>query len=112
MKPRGKKKYILLEQTLPPRDEAALRQAVAAALPAARPSAAFADALERDLLAEAARQYDAQKNLHAVTRTAGIVGGGVLSVVGGILLWRLHQRRLATPVAASHAPVEMTTLTA
>ena len=96
--------YIVLQENLPAEEEQALGQAVASAMPPVAPPAAFVEQLGSDLVAEARRHYDVEQRRHRVTRTVGWVGGGVLSIVGGVALWLLVQRRRTVVPGASPSP--------
>ncbi len=85
----SRKKYIQLGQGMLPHEQTMLEQSIQAALTPMWPTERFVAELERDLLAEARRQERAGQGW----RIAGWVGGGLLSVAGGILLWTLWQRR-------------------
>lgn len=87
--------YIVLQENIPAEEEQALGQVVVRAMPPVAPPAAFVEQLGSDLIAEARRHYDVEQRRHHVTRTVGWVGGGVLSVVGGVALWLFVQRRRA-----------------
>ena len=97
--------YIVLQENIPAEEEQALGQIVARAMPPIVPPAAFIEQLGSDLVAEARRHYDVEQRRHRVTRTVGWVGGGVLSVVGGVALWWLVQRKRAETTGASPSPV-------
>lgn len=99
--------YIVLQENIPAEEEQALGRGVAHAMPPVAPPAAFVEQLGSDLVAEARRHYDVEQRHHQVTRTVGWVGGGVLSVMGGVALWLFVQRRRegAPGVAATPAGV-------
>jgi len=84
-----KKKYIQLGQGILPHEQTLLEQSIQAALTPMWPIERFVVELERDLIEEARRQERAEQGL----RIAGWIGGGLLSIAGGILLWLLWQRR-------------------
>jgi len=86
-------RYIVLQESIPAEEEQVLGQVVAHAMPSVAPPAAFVEQLGDDLVAEARRHYDVEQRRHRVTRTVGWVGGGVLSVVGGVALWFFVQRK-------------------
>ncbi|MGC9393548.1 MAG: hypothetical protein ACP5J4_01690 [Anaerolineae bacterium] len=97
-------RYIVLQENLPAEEEQALGQLVTRAMPPVAPSDAFVEQLGSDLVAEARRHYDVEQHRHRVTRTVGLVGGGVLSIVGGVALWLLVQRKRAVPPGTSPSP--------
>ncbi len=94
----------LILQDLPSSEEEALGRAVRAALPYAAPSRRFVEALHRGLVAEAAHQQGAERQF---LRTLGFLGGGLLSIVGGVAIWALWQRRhgQAQPKTPAQQPV-------
>ena len=94
-------RYIVLQENIPAEEEQALGQMVTRAIPPVAPSAPFVEQLGRDLVAEARRHYDVTQRRHRVTRTVGLVGGGVLSVVGGVALWLFVQRKRTVAPGAS-----------
>lgn len=106
MSPKSKA-YIVLQESLSVDEENALQRAVVKALPPVFPPQAFVEDLGRNLIAEARRRQDTQQQRHHVARAVGIVGGGVLSVVGGFAIWffvqrhQRHQRDNGTKMAKS-----------
>ena len=92
MKSRAQR-YIVLQENIPAEEEQALGQVVVHTMPPVAPPAAFVEQLGSDLVAEARRHYDVEQRRHHLTRTVGWVGGGVLSVVGGVALWLFVQRK-------------------
>jgi hypothetical protein len=97
--------YIVLQENIPAEEEQALGQMVARAMPPVAPPATFVEQLRRDLVAEACCHYDVEQRRHRMTRAVGLVGGGVLSVVGGVALWLFVQRKRAITPGASPSPV-------
>ena len=86
------KAYIVLQEDLSSEEENALGQAVVDALPPVAPPRAFVTELGRNLVAEARRRQETEQQRHHVARTVGLVGGGVLSVVGGFAIWFFMHR--------------------
>ncbi len=82
-------KYIQLGQGILPHEQTLLEQSIQAVLTPMWPTERFIVELERDLIEEARRQERAGQGL----RIAGWIGGGLLSIAGGILLWTLWQHR-------------------
>lgn len=71
-------------------EQRALEHALAQALaPVHEPSASFVEALEQELVLEAERQHAKQQLL----QTLGIVGGGVLTIVAGVVGYVLLRRQ-------------------
>jgi len=93
--------YIVLQESVPAEKEHVLEQVVVHALPPVAPPATFVEQLGSDLVAEARRHYDVEQRRHRVTRTVGWLGGGVLSVVGGVALWLFVQRKRTPAPGAS-----------
>jgi len=85
----SRKKYIQLGEGILPHEQMLLEHSIQVALTPVWPTERFIVELERDLIEEARRQERAGQGL----RVAGWVGGGLLSIAGGILLWTLWQRR-------------------
>lgn len=84
-----RKKYIQLGQGILPHEQTLLEQSIQAALTPMWPTERFVAELERDLIEEARRQ----ERMGQGWRIASWIGGGLLSIAGGILLWTLWQRR-------------------
>ncbi len=76
-------------------EEAWVAEAVRQALPPVVPSLYFVAALESELLREAARRQLVHQRLRQVVGFLGLLGGGIFSLVGGILLWRSWQQKAA-----------------
>lgn len=83
----------LILQDMPSPEEEALGRAVRTALPSVAPSRRFVETLHRDLMAAAARQREAERQFDQSMRTLGLLGGGLLSLIGGVAIWALWQRR-------------------
>ncbi len=81
-----KPRYITLQDSLSEQEQAQLAQAITAALPPQQPSEAFVRELERRLLLAARRQAAMTVARHEQPRL-GIIGGGMISVVGGLAVW-------------------------
>ena len=101
------KPYIVLQEDMSSEEAEVLGQAVAEVLPRVPPQRAFVTELGRNLVAEARRRQETEQQRHNVARTVGLVGGGVLSVVGGVVIWFFVQRqkdngaKIGTPAATS-----------
>ncbi|HEY90043.1 MAG TPA: hypothetical protein G4N98_10010 [Thermoflexia bacterium] len=89
--------YITLNETcaspVSAAEEAGVAEAVRQALPPVVPSLDFVAALEGELLREAARRQAVHQQFRQVAGFLGILGGGILSLVGGMLLWRSWQQK-------------------
>ncbi|MGC9469700.1 MAG: hypothetical protein ACP5HS_13980 [Anaerolineae bacterium] len=87
---RASEKYVTLQDYVPLPEQRAMERAVVTVLPRIEPSQAFVTQLGRDLVEEARRQHVARESTASQTlRILGIFSGGVLSVLGGIVLWLL-----------------------
>ncbi len=94
-----KARYITLGNTLQDGHEAMLARTLLAVLPPVKPQTAFVTLLEQELRQAAQQQANATRSLNTLANAMGIVGGGALSIVGGVLLWRhwQHQRDRKAP---------------
>jgi len=105
---RTAKRYVVLQEYIPPREQRAIRRAVVRVWPRVRPGRAFVEQLNRDLVMEAQRQYGARHTRGDKTLSfLGLFSGGVLSVVGGLAIWLLVQKdheKTGTDVALSSGP--------
>jgi len=90
---RSGKRYVVLQEYVPLKQQRAIARAVVTVWPRIRPSRAFVDQLSRDLATEAHRQVIAHHSKGDRTLNfLGLFSGGVLSVVGGLAIWLLVQR--------------------
>ncbi len=90
---RSARKYVVLQDHVPLREQRAIERAVVSVLPPLRPARAFVEQLNQDLVAEAWRQYGTRAaKTNQTLSFLGLFSGGVLSVVGGIAIWLLVQR--------------------
>ncbi len=90
---RSARKYVVLQDHVPLREQRAIERAVVSVLPPLRPARAFVEQLNQDLVAEAWRQYSIRAaKTNQTLSFLGLFSGGVLSVVGGIAIWLLVQR--------------------
>jgi hypothetical protein len=88
-----RKTYIQLGQNIPTYERQNLERSISAALKPAMPNATFVSELEHELIAEAERHYKNQVNAMQGLRVVGLIGGGLLSIVGGVLMVLLWQQR-------------------
>jgi acyl-coenzyme A thioesterase PaaI-like protein len=90
---RGAKKYVVLQDHVPLREQRAIERALVRVLPPVYPAQAFVEQLNQDLVEEARQQYATRMTkTNQTLNLLGIFSGGVLSVVGGITIWLLFQR--------------------
>ena len=94
----------LLEMEFAPEELATLECALAAALsPTYEPAAQFVEDLEQELALEAEQQHAKQQLL----QTLGIVGGGVLTIIAGVVGFVLLRRQQKEKAAQeAETPVE------
>jgi hypothetical protein len=112
---RRAKSYVVIQENVPPREERAIERAVVTVLPPVQPSQAFVQQLGADLLEEARRQREAEQQSNQTLRIFGMVGGGLLSVIGGMALWLLTHRpkdRRDQPITSAQRRVTATAGTA
>jgi hypothetical protein len=87
------KKYVVLQDHVPLREQRAVERAIISILPPVHPARAFVEQLNQDLVTEARRQYETRAaKTNQTLSFLGLFSGGVLSVVGGIAIWLLVQR--------------------
>lgn len=90
---RSARKYVVLQDYVPLREQRAIERAVVSALPPVHPTRAFVERLNQDLVADARQQYETRAaKTNQTLNLLGLFSGGVLSVVGGIAIWLLVQR--------------------
>ena len=90
---RSAKKYVVLQDHVPLREQRAIERAVVSILPPVHPTRAFVEQLNQDLVTEAWRQYETRAaKTNQTLNFLGLFSGGVLSVVGGITIWLLVRR--------------------
>jgi hypothetical protein len=87
-----RRRYIQLGQGILPREQMLLEQSIQAVLSPTLPTDRFVVELERELIHEARRQERYEQNMGRGLRVIGFIGGGLLSIAGGILMWMLWQR--------------------
>ena len=79
-----------IEEALAPKEQRALEHSIAEVMALVHePPEQFVEELEKDLILEAERQHAKQKLL----QTLGIVGGGVLTIVAGVVGFVLLRRQ-------------------
>ena len=90
---RAGERYVMLQDLIAIEDQQAIGQAVVQVMPTAAPSQHFVNQLSENLLAEARRQQAIrQKNTGRLLKLFGFLGGGLIPVVGGIVVWLLVHR--------------------
>lgn len=90
---RASDKYVLLQDLVPVEEQRAIERAVVQVMPTETPSYHFVSRLSEDLLAEARQQQAIrERNAGQLLRLFGYLGGGMIPVIGGILIWLLVRR--------------------
>jgi len=79
--------YVVLQEMLPPQEQTAAEQALQEVLVPIAPSRAYVTRLGQDLKVAARSKQAAKQSWLPL----GVVGGGLLSLVGGLILWLLVQ---------------------
>jgi hypothetical protein len=84
---RSAERYVILQDYIPAREREAMERVLVSVMLPVEPSRAFVDRLSRDLVEEARRQQSLQQR-HAdqTLRFFGIFSG-LVSIVGGLILW-------------------------
>ena len=78
---------------LTPAEEDRLGEAVTEVLASVTPTAAFVTNLGQQLAQATQRELESQKRREQGLRIAGLVGGGVISIVGGLAVWLIWQKQ-------------------
>jgi hypothetical protein len=86
---RKAKSYVVIQENVPLTEARAIEHAVVTVLPPVQPSQNFVQQLGADLLEEARHQHTTGRHPSQALRIFGIVGGGLLPVIGGLVLWML-----------------------
>ena len=84
-----KTNYVVLQEMLPLQERTAVEDALQEALMPVAPSRAYVTRLGQDLKAAARTRQAAKQEWLPL----GVVGGGLLSMVGGLIVWLLVQRK-------------------
>ncbi len=84
-----KTNYVVLQEMLPLQERTAVEDALQEALTPVAPSRAYVTRLGQDLKAAARTRQAAKQEWLPL----GVVGGGLLSLVGGLIVWLLVQRK-------------------
>lgn len=118
-----KPKYITLSEEIPFEEKRVLEQSIAKVLVPVLPPESFVQRLRHDLVAEAERQQAttatpegvgaSEQRIPRILRVIGLVGGGILYIVGGVVVWLLWRNsdeqepahgKVARPVTDSKRP--------
>ncbi|HOT92512.1 MAG TPA: hypothetical protein PLJ78_10910 [Anaerolineae bacterium] len=99
----SRKKYIQLGEGLLPREQHWLEHSIQAVLTPVLPPEQFVADLERELIQESQRQVSATQDTARGWRVASWIGGGLLSIAGGILVWALLRQKARQGSAAAGA---------
>lgn len=84
-----KTNYVVLQEMLPPQEQTAVEEALQEALTPVAPSRVYVTRLGQDLKAAARSKQVAKQGWFPL----GVVGGGLISLVGGLIVWLLMQRK-------------------
>ncbi len=84
-----KTNYVVLQEMLPPQEQTAVEEALQEALTPVAPSRAYVTRLGQDLKVAVRSKQAAKQGWLPL----GVVGGGVISLVGGLIVWLLMQRK-------------------
>jgi len=90
MRLRTNTRNLVLQDWLFPDEQDVLERAIADVLSPVAPSQQFVAALEAGLLQTAGQRAE-QQPAHHWARALGVLGGGLLSIVGGVVIWSLWQ---------------------
>ncbi len=100
---RSSERYVTLQEYIPARERQAVERVLVSVIVPVEPSKSFVDRLSQDLIEEARRQQSTQqRNADQTLRFFGIFGG-LVSVVGGLILW-LVLRQERNPEQAQQQP--------
>lgn len=97
MSRRKQANYIILQEYMPLREQRRLAKAIVRSLPFVTPSPKFVRQLQQDLLVEAAQHLQSRTVVQQTLRTAGVIGGGALSILGVVLLLNLRNHQGTDP---------------
>lgn len=81
--------YVVLQEMLPPQEKVKIEAVLQEALTPVAPSRAYVARLSQDLKAAAHSKQAARQDWLPL----GVVGGGLLSLIGGLIVWLLVQRK-------------------
>lgn len=96
-----KKRYIRLGTNMLSEEQHALEHSIREALQPTWPTDLFVLELEQELMGEARRQNQDPRRLSHDLRVFGLVGGGLLSIAGGVLMWVLWRQNRPVSDASS-----------
>lgn len=82
--------YITLQEYMPDSEQKRLAKAIVRLLPVIAPSQRYVQQLKHDLLIEATQYLQSRSNTQQALRTAGVIGGSALSILG-VVLWLSHR---------------------
>jgi hypothetical protein len=89
---RSGERYVILQDHIPTRERQAMERILVSVLLPVEPSRTFVNRLSQDLVEEARRQQSVQqRHANQTLRFCGIFGG-LVSVVGGLILWFVLRR--------------------
>jgi len=86
-------RYIVLQESIPASEHQKMERALAAVLLRVPPAKTFVERLGDALIAEAGLRYARYQQHRQTLRMLSVIGGSVLSIVGGVLVWSVAHRR-------------------
>ena len=89
-------RYIVLQESISAPERRKMERTLSAVLLRIPPAEAFVERLGEALVAEASVRYARYQQHRQILRMLGVVGGSVLSIAGGIVLWSVARRRRYT----------------
>lgn len=95
-----KKHYVRLGINMQSEERRSLENSIRNALQPTLPAELFVSELEQELMQEAHQHSRTPHRLRSDLRVFGLVGGGILSIAGGVLMWTLLRQNRSSEDAA------------
>jgi hypothetical protein len=103
---RSAERYVILQDYIPARERRMLEQMLVSVMLPVAPPHAFVERLRRDLVEEARRQHSVQQqHTDRMFRLFGVFSG-VVSLVGGLVLWFVLRQEHGPSSVHKHAASE------
>ncbi|MBN2007413.1 MAG: hypothetical protein JXA21_28975 [Anaerolineae bacterium] len=102
-----RKRYIRLGTNMLVEEQRALEHSIREALQPTWPADLFVSELERELMEEARQQTPEPRRMLHGLGVFGLVGGGLLSIAGGVLMWVLLRQNRPTTTDAASRPAKL-----